>query len=125
MSDKGPIEQIKELAPQASLEVDLAVASHNAAVLRHKIIELKAQIKEDALQYLSDTGQMGDTIDDLTRRHQHALQKIDVLEDEIERLKADKEKLLSAIRQMQTTSDARMLYIARTTLAEIEGQNDD
>ena len=63
--------------------------------------------------------------DDLTLRHQHALHKIDVLEDEIEHLKADKEKLLSAIRQMQTASDAMMLYIARTTLGEIEGNNDE
>jgi hypothetical protein len=45
MSDKGPIEQIKELAPQASLEVDLAVASHNAAVLRHKIEELESKLQ--------------------------------------------------------------------------------
>jgi hypothetical protein len=44
MSDKGPIEQIKELARQASLEVDLAVASHNAAVFRKKIVELEAKL---------------------------------------------------------------------------------
>ena len=44
MSDKGPIEQIKELARQASLEVDLAVASHNAAVFKHKIEELEVKL---------------------------------------------------------------------------------
>lgn len=31
--------------------------------------------------------EMQQTIDDLTRRHQHALHKIDVLEDEIDKLK--------------------------------------
>lgn len=49
-----------------------------------RIEELEAQVKEDALQYLSDTGQMGETIDDLTRRHEHALRKIDVLEAKLE-----------------------------------------
>jgi DNA repair exonuclease SbcCD ATPase subunit len=50
-----------------------------------RIEELEAQIKKDALQYLSDTGQMGETIGDLTRRHEHAMRKIEELE---ERLKA-------------------------------------
>ena len=50
------------------------------------IEKLEAQVKEDAMQYLSDTGQMGDTIDDLTRRHNRALHKIDVLEDQIEEI---------------------------------------
>ena len=45
MSDKGPIEKIKELARQASLEVDLAVATHNAAVFRHKIEELESKLQ--------------------------------------------------------------------------------
>jgi hypothetical protein len=48
-----------------------------------EIDELKAQIKKDALQYLSDVGQMSDAVDDLTRRHKHALLKIDILEDKI------------------------------------------
>jgi hypothetical protein len=46
MSDKGPIKKIKELARQASLEVDLAVASHNAEVFRHKIEELEDKLAE-------------------------------------------------------------------------------
>ena len=50
------------------------------------IEKLEAQVKEDAMQYLADTGQMGDTIDDLTRRHNRALHKIDVLEDQIEEI---------------------------------------
>lgn len=49
----------------------------------NRIEELEAQVKEDALQYLSDTGQMSETIGDLTRRHEHALRKIDVLEDQL------------------------------------------
>lgn len=93
----------------------------NVLALNEHISKLEAQIKEDALQYLSDTGQMGDTIADLTRRHEHALHKIDVLEDEIDAIKA---QAIRAIEQMQTASDAMMLHIARTTLAELrKGQS--
>jgi hypothetical protein len=49
-----------------------------------RIEELEAQIKKDAMQYLSDTGQMSEAIDDLTRRHEHALRKIDLLEEKFE-----------------------------------------
>jgi predicted RNase H-like nuclease (RuvC/YqgF family) len=60
--------------------------------LADRIEELEAQSREDAMQYLSDTGQMGDTIDDLTRRHQHALHKIDVLEARLAELKGEKDE---------------------------------
>jgi hypothetical protein len=66
MSDLNPYEE--------GLANDLAKAMA-------RIKELEAEIRTDALQYLSDVGQMGDTIDDLTRRHERALHKIDVLED--------------------------------------------
>lgn len=37
----------------------------DAKLLRDRIEELEAQIKQDALQYLSDTGQMCDRIEEL------------------------------------------------------------
>jgi hypothetical protein len=60
--------------------------------LADSIEELEAKSREDALQYLSDTGQMGDAIDDLTRRHQHALHRIDALEERIAELKGEKDE---------------------------------
>jgi hypothetical protein len=68
--------------------------------------------------------QLCDTIDDLTRRHQHALHKIDVLEDIIEKLEAKLARAVAAIEEMQTASDAMMLHIARITIAELKGQDD-
>lgn len=93
------------------------------------IEELEAQIKNDALQYLSDTGQMGEAVGDLTRRHQHALHKIDVLEDEIDVLKA---KLADAERRerqlLDTTATCRMLRrelnTAKAKLAEVDAERD-
>jgi len=80
-----------------------------------RIEELEAQIKKDALQYLSDTGQMGDTIDDLTRRHEHALRKIDVLEDQ----------LAKAVEALEKIAQHDMQYWAITTLAELKGGKDE
>lgn len=45
MDDKNPIEQIKELAPLAHLEVELDVASHNAAVLKSKVDYLETILR--------------------------------------------------------------------------------
>lgn len=45
MNRDSPIEQIKYLAPQARLEVRLAVASHNAAVRGHKVVELEKEVE--------------------------------------------------------------------------------
>ena len=42
--------------------------------------------------------------------------------DRIEELEAKLAKAVWAIEKMQDASDAMMLYIARTTLAELEGQ---
>jgi hypothetical protein len=66
---------------------DLSIAAAD------RIEELEAQIRTDALQYLADVGQMGDTIDDLTRRHERALHKIDVLEDLVVELEDKLEKV--------------------------------
>lgn len=102
----------------------------NILVLNEHISKLEAQIKEDALQYLSDTGQMGDTIADLTRRHEHALHKIDVLEDKIT-------KALHALRitdrwltdlDMYANPDyhlAPSLQSVRDTLKELDSQQGD
>lgn len=56
MNDNGPIEQIKELAPQAGLEVKLAIESHNAAVFGRRIVELEALLRKavEAFDVLSD-----------------------------------------------------------------------
>jgi chromosome segregation ATPase len=82
LDDDDLVKRLRDLGDHASFEPHL---HHTAA---DRIEELEAQIKEEALQYLSDTGQMGEAVDDLTRRHQHALHKIDVLEDRIEELEA-------------------------------------
>lgn len=74
------IEMTEDLVKR--LRTSLSMLAQEEAADR--IEELEAQVKEDALQYLSDTGQMGETIDDLTRRHEHALRKIDVLEAKLE-----------------------------------------
>lgn len=64
-----------------------------------------------------------DTIDDLTRRHQHALHKIDVLEDEIDVLKA---KLTTAVDALSyyANHDLLLLYddasFAKDTIATIK-----
>ena len=46
-----------------------------------RIRELENEIRRDAMQYLADVQRLEETIEDLTRRHKHALHKIDVLED--------------------------------------------
>jgi len=84
---------------------------------KFRIEELEAQIKKDALQYLSDTGQMGDAIDDLTRRHEHALRKIDVLEDQ----------LAKAIESLLTDLNFHGIYKAdelQDIFAELKGEKD-
>lgn len=95
-----------------------------------RIKELEAQVKKDALQYLSDTGQMGETIGDLTRRHEHALRKIDVLEAQLA-------KAIEALRitdrwlrelDMYASPDYHLvpsLQKVRDTLKELTGGNDD
>lgn len=86
------IETAKGLAGEIR-RADAAEARAERAEAR--VAEMEVQIREDALQYLSDTGQMCDKIDDLTRRHQHALDKIDVLENEIDQLKEATRKSLA------------------------------
>ena len=76
-----------------------------------RIEELEAQIKKDALQYLSDTGQMGDAVDDLTRRHQHALHKIDVLEVEPQEVKADLTEAVVCIYELENKLSKAMQVI--------------
>ena len=82
------------------------------------------------MQYLSDTGQMGETIGDLTRRHEHALRKIDVLEDQLA-------KAIEALRitdrwlpvlDMYASPDyhlAPSLQMVRDTLKELTGGKDE
>ena len=45
--------------------------------------------------------------------------------DRIEELEAKLAKAVEAIETMQVSSDAMMLYVARTTLAELTGGKDD
>lgn len=92
----------------------------------NRIEELEAQVKAYALQYLSDAGKMSEAIVDLTRRHEHALRKIDVLEDQ----------LAEAIRALRVTDRwlrdldmyanqdyhlAPSLQMVRDTLKKLEG----
>ena len=103
--------------PEGSLYIEAA----------DRIEELEAQIKKDAMQYLSDTGEMGDTIADLTRRHQHALHKIDVLEDKIDKALRALEITDQWLREldMYANPDYHLvpsLQQVRTTLAELKGE---
>ena len=89
-----------------------------------RIEELEAQVKKDALQYLADTGQMGDAVDDLTRRHQHALHKIDVLEDIIEKLEAANKRLneqMDAIEEMTMTEEQLGTIVITDTVEHEDG----
>ena len=95
-----------------------------------RIEELEAQIKKDALQYLSDTGQMGDTIDDLTRRHEHALRKIDVLEDQVAKALRALEITDQWLRDMDMYANpdyhlAPSLQQVRGALAELKAETDE
>jgi len=92
--------------------------------------ELEAQIKKDALQYLSDTGQMGETIGDLTRRHEHALRKIDVLEDQVAKALRALEVTDQWLRDLDMYANpdyhlAPSLQQVRETLAELKGEKNE
>jgi predicted RNase H-like nuclease (RuvC/YqgF family) len=121
-------EKVDLHADNLRLRLEVANANDTADAAIEEVRRLEARIKEDALQYLSDTGQMGDTIDDLTRRHTHALHKIDVLE----------EQLAKTIHALQLTEQwfqelgmytnpedtlAPALQVVRTTLEELKGDN--
>lgn len=54
--------------------------ANTAYLAKEKIIELEAQIREDALQYLSDTGQLDDRVAELTQALQAVNAWIDGLE---------------------------------------------
>ena len=65
--------------------------------------------------------------DDLTRRHQHALHKIDVLEDYIEELKAERDEALNQLDSAWHSVAVLEKRVAGllTALAELKGQDDE
>jgi hypothetical protein len=119
MSDKGPIEQIKELARQASLEVDLAVASHNAAVFRHKIVELEAKLAECEARLEKAV----EALDGVMIGGNHLAT---ILPDSFPPAKTEPLIALEAMGygyDFEVWCCWRSIMIARTTLGEIKGNN--
>lgn len=84
--------------------------------LADRIKELEAQVKEDALQYLSDTGQMGETIGDLKDQLAKAIEALRITDKWLREL------------DMYASPDYHLvpsLQKVRDTLKELTGGKDD